>query len=830
LKELLEEVKKMNPKMKFLFMYKHQFNVFEVICMTDPTDFFKEDFTLNNYKEYDFNSLNRYNKFTIIDPETGKVYKKFKKTRDSEKEVEDLAKNDMEDINTDNYFEDGDRKGIKMKYRFQFILLENPKMADVVSRFDFYPCRVIFNGNKTYFTEGAVIAFKYMVNVVNDSFYNTLYDVRLLKYLSYGFKIVLPKLNNINNYGILKKEKELKNSYLSNSYSYNRRDKIKIDRRLPAIKIGTNNFCPKKINNKTIYIDKTFHLNETMKAKINVERKNLANNKVFYRSSEFCSLTSILRYIKIQNISYLLSSNIVLPDDNDFFKFREGSEKIKMIVNIDNKVKSILYDNIKILDDIFFSERKMKIINEIKDDWQRILSVVEEELTTDMCLIAIESIKKSKESKKSMIDKFLDSDSESESKYDSEKIIEIVNHMPKNLINDDFCLSIIKDCSLVLEHVKVQTPEICLAAVKKNGNSLKFVKVQTPEICLAAVQQKGWALEFVKKQTPEICLAAVQKEGYALRFVKKQTPEICLAAVKNYGVALGYVKKQTIELCLAAIEEGNIWGYECINYIDINTPEICLSILKSFYNSKRHYTGDRFLVKHYKYEENLVKHYNNVIEYKKEKSNYENEKEEELDKILKYIVNIIIKLSHTYIFGLIKEQTPEICLSAVKHNGYVLEHIKNQTPEICLAAVQKEGYALEYVKNRTPEICLAAVQNNTSALQFVENQTHEMCLAAVKKSGCALKFVKDQTPEICLAAVQNWGFAIDYVKNQTPEICLAAVKENYNALKYVKEQTPEICLIASKSKIEDDSDDEEEKPIARKKRVQRVLLESDDEE
>ena len=79
LKELLEEVKKMNPKMKFLFMYKHQFNVFEVICMTDPTDFFTEDFTLNNYKEYDFNSLNRYNKFTIIDPETGKVYKKFKK-------------------------------------------------------------------------------------------------------------------------------------------------------------------------------------------------------------------------------------------------------------------------------------------------------------------------------------------------------------------------------------------------------------------------------------------------------------------------------------------------------------------------------------------------------------------------------------------------------------------------------------------------------------------------------------------------------------------------------------------------------------------------------
>jgi len=283
--------------------------------------------------------LNRYNKFTIIDPETGKVYKKLKK--DTEKEVEDLAKNNMEDINTNNYFEDGDKKGIKMKYRFQFILLENPKMPDVVNRFDFYPCRVVFNGNKTYFTEGAVIAFKYMVNVVNENFYNTLYDVRLLKYLSYGFKIVLPKLNNINKYQAINQ---------------------------PIIKIGKNNFKPKKINEKTIYIDKNYHFNESMKAKINVERKNLANNKAFYRSSEFCSLTSILRYIKIQNISYLLSSNIVLPDENDTFKFRESSEKIKLIGNIDNKVKSILYDKIKVLENNNKSNQIFKPIKRIGVD------------------------------------------------------------------------------------------------------------------------------------------------------------------------------------------------------------------------------------------------------------------------------------------------------------------------------------------------------------------------------------------------------------------------------------------------------------------------------
>jgi hypothetical protein len=478
LKELLEEVKKMNPKMKFLFMYKHQFNVFEVICMTDPTDFFTEDFTLNNYKEYDFNSLNRYNKFTIIDPETGKVYKKNKK--DSEKEVEDLAKNNIEDINTNNYFEDGDRKGIKMKYRFQFILLENPKISDVLNRFDFYPCRVAFDGEKTYFTKGSVFAFKYMVNVVNESFYNTLYDVRLLKYLSYGFKIVLPMLNNINNYHIIRKEKELKNKAFQDNYFG--RKKIIIDNKLPVIKIGTNNFCPKKINNKTIYIDKTFHMNQTMKAKINVERKNLANDKVFYRSSEFCSLTSILRYIKIQNISYLLSGNIVLPDDKDFFNFRESSEKIKLIDNIDNKVKSILYDEIKILDDTQITDRKFNMIKDIKNEWHKITSIPKEDLTVEMCLIAIKDVKSD--------------------------IGFVLDHMPKHLINDDFCSLIIKDYGLALKYVKNQTPEICLAAVKNSGHALQYVKNQTPEICLAAIKKTRFAIKYVKNKTPEICLAA----------------------------------------------------------------------------------------------------------------------------------------------------------------------------------------------------------------------------------------------------------------------------------------------------------------------------------
>ena len=47
-------------------------------------------------------------------------------------------------------------------------------------------------------------------------------------------------------------------------------------------------------------------------------------------------------------------------------------------------------------------------------------------------------------------------------------------------------------------------------------------------------------------------------------------------------------------------------------------------------------------------------------------------------------------------------QTLEICLAAVKQNGYALRFVKEQTPEICLAAVEEDSGALQYVKEQTP--------------------------------------------------------------------------------------------------------------------------------
>lgn len=160
-----------------------------------------------------------------------------------------------------------------------------------------------------------------------------------------------------------------------------------------------------------------------------------------------------------------------------------------------------------------------------------------------------------------------------------------------------------------------------------------------------------------------------------------------------------------------------------------------------------------------------------------------------------------IQKSKGWAMSYITNQTPALCLAAVKHCKLnlvctFLERATEQSPELCLEAVKKDGWALRYVKEQTAELCLEAVKQNGLALEFVKDQTPDICLAAVRQNPWALAFVKDQTPDICFAAIGENEYAIQYVRNQTAEICLEVVKKNASTLRYIKEQTPEVCLEA----------------------------------
>jgi hypothetical protein len=116
-----------------------------------------------------------------------------------------------------------------------------------------------------------------------------------------------------------------------------------------------------------------------------------------------------------------------------------------------------------------------------------------------------------------------------------------------------------------------------------------------------------------------------------------------------------------------------------------------------------------------------------------------------------------------------------------------LQYVKEQTPALCLEAVRQGGWALKYVKEQTPALCLEAVRQNGVALEFVKEQTPALCLEAVRQNGWALEYVNEQTPEVCLEAVRQNGVALVYVNEQTPALCLEAVRQNMSALGYVRE-------------------------------------------
>lgn len=91
---------------------------------------------------------------------------------------------------------------------------------------------------------------------------------------------------------------------------------------------------------------------------------------------------------------------------------------------------------------------------------------------------------------------------------------------------------------------------------------------------------------------------------------------------------------------------------------------------------------------------------------------------------------------------LVKNQTTELCLFAIEQNrrelkrlysskteNYLdlnfccspLKHIRQQSQEICLAAVKVNGYALKFVKDQTPRLCRAAVKQNPKAINYVRD-------------------------------------------------------------------------------------------------------------
>ncbi len=140
----------------------------------------------------------------------------------------------------------------------------------------------------------------------------------------------------------------------------------------------------------------------------------------------------------------------------------------------------------------------------------------------------------------------------------------------------------------------------------------------------------------------------------ALIYTPTQTPELCRAALKKYGQALKYVRCPTPELELIAVSQAGC-----------------------------------------------------ALEYVKERTDT--------------LVDIALTNDH-WVWTKIEvaEKTPEFTLHAISLNPKVLRWITDQTEEMCLRAVRQDGFLLADAKVRTRRVLLAAVRQNGRAIRYVE--------------------------------------------------------------------------------------------------------------
>lgn len=90
-----------------------------------------------------------------------------------------------------------DCDGITFLNKMQFILTRNENIADIINNFDLMSSSVAYDGRHVYFNDKASFAYKYMINIIDESNYSDLFDFRLLKYYSSGFSIGIKNMPDI---------------------------------------------------------------------------------------------------------------------------------------------------------------------------------------------------------------------------------------------------------------------------------------------------------------------------------------------------------------------------------------------------------------------------------------------------------------------------------------------------------------------------------------------------------------------------------------------------------------------------------------------------------
>lgn len=223
-------------------------------------------------------------------------------------------------------------------------------------------------------------------------------------------------------------------------------------------------------------------------------------------------------------------------------------------------------------------------------------------------------------------------------------------------------------------------PDISKAIVSKFPCDIKHVN-QTKELCILAVRQNALALEHVNNKTKEVCEEAVMKDPKVIQFVP-----------------------------------------ECEYYKEL--VELAETFSKNTSNVSRSYNGG-IIMKNNEFRsiDEIIRFLNNdnlidvvkMIDRCPEYMKY-------VDGTRRKDIIMMVLFTSPVIMGFpfTKQDLsdPDIAAAMVCNYPYSIRDVR-QTEELCLSAVRKDGRVLEFVNSKTRSVCLEAIVQCPWALKFV---------------------------------------------------------------------------------------------------------------
>ena len=259
--------------------------------------------------------------------------------------------------------------------------------------------------------------------------------------------------------------------------------------------------------------------------------------------------------------------------------------------------------------------------------------------------------------------------------------------------------------------------------------------------------------------TDEITKIAITNDCSSLKYVENLTEELCKFAVMTNIKASLYVPEKYSKIFLPLIEKNHFLILETPSYY--RTYENYLIVVKN-------------MVKDEKMNKEIFK--KAILEFPI------NILKNELAKIIvSYDSSLFEKILNTY-------KTPELCMMAVKDNGYLIRFVpeKKFTYELCEIAENSNFNFLGFIPKESIDrkICIIAINNCPNAIGSVPKNLldEEMCEIAVKKDPVAFCYVPNEfkTDKLCDLALESSTYVINcFPKHkQTNELYEKIVRKN----------------------------------------------------